>query len=170
MNLFQQLQPLAAAGVKFHFKLTAVGNDALQFDIIPVAKENAVGIALPVQALTGTAQELDEKFEAFLTGYLKTSAKINTMIEEAEAKLKEAEAEAERTIDAKIKEKAGSKPKTASTKPAGKPARNPGDDLSEMDEDSEDAATAVEPVSSEQQADTSPHKADAQALNPGLFV
>jgi len=168
MNLFQQLQPLIASGVKFHFKLSAAG-DGIQFDIIPVAKENTVGVNLPAQALTATAQELDEKFEEYLSGYLKTTATINTMIEEGEAKLKQAEAEARRVIDEKIKAKAESKPKPASAKPAGKPARNPDADLSEMDEE-DDATGQTDSAPSEQGAEPPAAKADAQALNPDLFV
>jgi PRTRC genetic system protein E len=181
MNLFKQLQPLAAAGVKFHFKLASTG-DALQFDIIPVAKENAVGVSLPAQALTGTAEELDEQFEAFFATYLKTSATINTMIADAEAKLKEAEAEAKRSIAAKVTAKPAAK-SPAAAKQGGKVARNPDADLSDMDDedDEEDSALcANESETAPSPASTQPPKAQvqakaqeqaqAQALDPDLFV
>jgi len=139
MNLIQSFAALLAQGVTVNLKLTASGPDKIQLDFVPVAKENKAGIALPVKALIGTAQELDEHLPAFLAKYVATVTSVASIATSADAELAAAEREASELAKKALEAKRGSKPsKTAST-PAAVKRRDTGAGL--IDDEDEDEGT-----------------------------
>lgn len=121
MKLIQPFAALIQRGVSLQMNISAAG-EQIQLSILPKGKDTKTGVTLPPKALIGTAEEIDQHLEEYLTKYAGTVTRIADVVAGADVDLqaaeKEASAQAKQALDEK-RAKNATKPGGAKATPAG---------------------------------------------------
>lgn len=118
MNLIKAIAPLLAQGVTLKLILTGDA-DSVRFDLVPEAKENKLGINLPLTSVVASPAEMDDQLEQFFQTYVAGATRVTGIAETAAVAIAAAEEEAKSIAASKV---AAAKGKTTTSTPKRLPA------------------------------------------------
>jgi PRTRC genetic system protein E len=184
MKLIQPFAALIQRGVSLTFNISAAG-EQIQLNILPSGKDTKTGVALPPKALIGSAEELDQHLEEYLSKYAGAVTRIADVLATADVDLQAAEKEATDQARQALEEKRNkgtSKPGTKPTSSSAPKKRDlgaglmDGDDEQEEEEHGDTAGTTLQTGGTETSLPASPAAsasasapADAAGLSSALF-